>query len=226
MADPDGEPTPIRLVQAERDVAEQMVQHFAANGVGGEKPWEPFLVRARVDGEDGAERGIWLQAHSVPPYVALRLEQKRPEPQPPVVEIKGEDGVTVVRTEDNPNDPTYQREHLAWEEQLKLDQQQAILSIAIEVLWADEGYDMPDDPTWAETLTVAGFDIAPVGTRQRQVDFLLYYALSSVMDLGKAVHRGLLMVGTPELEVAAAAAASFRHPPRRPADQRSPAQAG
>jgi hypothetical protein len=223
MAD---EPTPLHpdLIDSERIVAEDIVRHFVENGVGGEKPWEPFLVHVRR-GTDEIERGIWLQAHSVPPYVALRLEQKRPEPQPPVVDIAGADGETV-RNEENPNDATYQREHLEWEAALKLDQQQAILSVAIEVLWADEGFDMPGDPGWAEALTVAGFEIGAVGTHQRQVDYLLYYALASVMDLGKAVHRGLLMVGTPELEVAAAAAAAFRHPPGRPTDKRAPTQAG
>ena len=220
------EPTPLRpnLIDAERQVAEEMIQRFAQEGVGGEKPWEPFLVHTRLDA-DGIDRGVWLQAHSVPPYVALRLEQRRPEPEVPSVAIKGEDG-EVVRHEENPNDPRYQAAHKIWEDALKIDQQEAILAIAIEVLWADEGHDMPDDPAWAEKLELAGFDIAPVGQRKRQVDYLLYYALSSVMDLGKAVHRGLLMVGTPEMEVAAAAAASFRDLPRRRADQRAATETG
>ena len=225
------DPTPIRdglgpnpLVDHERVAAEQLLAALVAKGIGGERPWEPFLVRAKRDSH-GIERGVWLQAHTIPPWVALELERRVDEPQPPDVEIKDEEG-EVRRVESNPNDPAYQALHKEWETQLQLSQQQAILSTAIEVLYADEGFDMPGDDDWAEGLDIAGITVAPKGTKQRQVDFLLYYALATVNDLGKTVHRGLLMVGTPEVEVAKAAGANFPDLPERGAAVGGPAQTG
>jgi hypothetical protein len=222
------DPTPIRedlppnpLVDHEKAAAEQLLGALVARGIGGERPWEPFLVRAKAD-EHGIERGIWLQAHTIPPWVALELERRVDEPQPPEIEIKGEEGA-VRRVEPNPNDPAYQTAHREWQAQLQVDQQQAILSTAIEVLYVDDGWDLPGDTDWAENLALAGITVAPVGTKQRQVDYLLYYALATVQDLGKTVHRGLLMVGTPELEVAKAAGANFPDLSQRPTAERAPA---
>jgi hypothetical protein len=228
---PGDPPTPIRtdlgpnpLEDHERKAAEQLLATLVAQGIGGERPWEPFLVRAKRDAH-GVERGIWLQAHTIPPYVALVLERRRDEPTPPEITIRDTEG-GIKRVEPNPNDPAYQAAHRTWEIELQVDQQKAILTTAIEVLYADEGWDLPDDPTWAETITLAGIPVAPPGTKQRQVDYLLYYALASTQDLGKTVHRGLLMVGTPEVEVGKAAATNFPDLPGRRTDQPRPTAAG
>jgi hypothetical protein len=208
---------PNQLDEYEQQAADKLLAALVAKGVGGERPWEPFIVRAKKDAH-GVDRGIWLQAHTIPPWVALELERRREEPQVPDLEISdGEGGVR--RVEPNPNDPAYQAAHREWELLLQTDQQQAILATSIEVLYADDGFEMPDDPGWAESLAIAGIRVGAVGTKQRQVDFLLYYALASTIDLGKTVHRGLLMVGTPEVEVVKAAAANFPDLPQRAADQ-------
>lgn len=215
---------PNKLDEYEKLAAEQLLASLVAKGIGGERPWEPFIVRAKKDAH-GVDRGIWLQAHTIPPWVAMELERRREEPQVPDLEITdGEGGVR--RVEPNPNDPSYQADHKEWEQLLQIDQQQAILATSIEVLYADAGFEMPDDSGWPEGLAIAGIPVAAAGTKQRQVDYLLYYALASVHDLGKTVHRGLLMVGTPEVEVAKAAAANFPDLPQRGADQPGSTETG
>lgn len=215
---------PNKLEDYEKQASEQIIAALVAKGIGGERPWEPFLVRAKKDAH-GVARGIWLQAHTIPPWVALELERRREEPQVPDLEISdGEGGVR--RVEPNPNDPAYQADHREWEQALQIDQQTAILATSIEVLYADDGFEMPDDPGWTEGLAIAGIQVAPAGTKQRQVDYLLYYALASTTDLGKTVHRGLLMVGTPEVEVVKAAAANFPDLPQRGADQSGATETG
>lgn len=221
------DPTPIRddIADQEQELASRLVQDLAARGIGGERPWEPFLVHARPDAA-GVERGIWLQAKPIPVHLALELETRHPEPQPPTIEVRDPETGELRRTEPNPNDPAYQLAHEAWRERVKIDQQKTILAVGIDVLFADEGFDMPDDDGWAESVELAGVPVAARGTRQRQLDYLRYYALQSTIDLGKAVYRGLLMVGTPELEVARAAGLNFRDPSRRAAHLRRAAETG
>ena len=154
--------------------------------------------------------GIRFKIRAVPPFV-LRTPSDLPEPQIPMVRIEDQD-----RSEPNPDDPTYRREHAQWEENVGLAAVNKLMILATTTVndkgefearidHIPEGIWGPDSDLWITWLKNAGVEDIDVSTPQiRYLSWLRNYACASPIDIARLQIASSKASGTLNVDVAMA----------------------
>lgn len=197
-------PTP--RVKTTKDVrgAEAAIQE-AASIVAGPRPGKVDAVTL--------SSGIVIKLRNVPPFALQDIARQLVPPAPPIWHNEAKD-----RDEENPDDPDYQIELLAFKQHQLLTVSMVLLTMGTKFGSAPDDCEGPDGEEWLTLLKAAGMTIDPQTATERYIAWLRYYALASKEDIQAVMTPLLARTGVQEVEVAQAVAA-FRSAAGRSGDR-------
>jgi len=166
--------------------------------------------------------GVVLRLRPVPQSVIRRAANKIPRPEVPMASIPDKD-----RTEENPDDPDYQRAVEEWMGEQALASRKVILIMGTEPVTIPDGVEPPDGDKWCGPLLSLGMitEDELADPYMRYLAWLEVYAARTEREQMALMTLPLLMAGITEQEVMDAIT-SFRGRTGRGTDNGSGTPAG
>ena len=184
-------------------------------------------LRERIADDDGNKgravlaNGIVFQCRPVPRQIMRELLARMPEPEPPEVYLEEK-----KRSEPNPDDPDYLREHAEWTVKLGDASTNAMLLLGTELVSVPEGMDRPEGTRWLERLRLMGINSVGDSEDARYLLWLKCYAAAeeaAMQLLTTTVIRSGITLREEDVDGLVRA---FRNRKTRGADTERPAEEG